>query len=221
MSKLVWDQIGERQYETGVEQAAIYPMTSSGTFGTGAAWNGLTAVTESPSGAESTALYANNKKYGELTSAEDFGGTIEAYMYPDEFAECNGEKELVAGVKIGQQTRKAFGLVYKTLIGNDVEGTKFGYKLHFVYNAKAKPSEKANNTVNDSPEAGTMSWEFTTTPVSVEGFDPAAHIVVDSTKVDAAKLKTLEEMVYGTESAESKMPMPNEIADTLGDDSQG
>lgn len=221
MSKLVWDQIGERQYETGVEQAAIYPMTSSGTFGTGAAWNGLTAVTESPSGAESTALYANNKKYGELTSAEDFGGTIEAYMYPDEFAECNGEKELVAGVKIGQQTRKAFGLVYKTLIGNDVEGTKFGYKLHFVYNAKAKPSEKANNTVNDSPEAGTMSWEFTTTPVSVEGFDPAAHIVVDSTKVDAAKLKTLEEMVYGTESAEAKMPMPNEIADTLGDDSQG
>lgn len=221
MSKLVWDQIGERQYETGVEQAAIYPMTSSGTFGTGAAWNGLTAVTESPSGAESTALYANNKKYGELTSAEDFGGTIEAYMYPDEFAECNGEKELVAGVKIGQQTRKAFGLVYKTLIGNDVEGTKFGYKLHFVYNAKAKPSEKANNTVNESPEAGTMSWEFTTTPVSVEGFDPAAHIVVDSTKVDAAKLKTLEEMVYGTESSESKMPMPNEIADTLGDDSQG
>lgn len=221
MSKLVWDQIGERQYETGVEQAAIYPMTSSGTFGTGAAWNGLTAVTESPSGAESTALYANNKKYGELTSAEDFGGTIEAYMYPDEFAECNGEKELVAGVKIGQQTRKAFGLVYKTLIGNDVEGTKFGYKLHFVYNAKAKPSEKANNTVNDSPEAGTMSWEFTTTPVSVEGFDPAAHIVVDSTKVDAAKLKTLEEMVYGTESAEAKMPMPNEIADTLGDVSQG
>lgn len=221
MSKLVWDQIGERQYETGVEQAAIYPMTSSGTFGTGAAWNGLTAVTESPSGAESTALYANNKKYGELTSAEDFGGTIEAYMYPDEFAECNGEKELVAGVKIGQQTRNAFGLVYKTLIGNDVEGTKFGYKLHFVYNAKAKPSEKANNTVNDSPEAGTMSWEFTTTPVSVEGFDPAAHIVVDSTKVNAAKLKTLEEMVYGTESGEPKMPMPNEIADTLGDDSQG
>lgn len=221
MSKLVWDQIGERLYETGVEQAAIYPMTSNGTYGAGEAWNGLTAVTESPSGAESTALYANNKKYGELTSAEDFGGTIEAYMYPDGFAECNGEKELVAGVKIGQQTRKAFGLVYKTFIGNDVEGTKHGYKLHFVYNAKAKPSEKANNTINDSPEAGTMSWEFTTTPVSVEGFDPAAHIVVDSTKVDAAKLKTLEEMVYGTESAEAKMPMPNEIADTLGDGSQG
>lgn len=215
MSKLVWDQIGQRQYETGVEQAAIYPMTSSGAFDKGAAWNGLTAVTESPSGAESTALYANNKKYGELTSAEEFGGTIEAYMYPDEFAECNGEKEMVTGVKIAQQARKAFGLVYKTLIGNDVEGTKFGYKLHFVYNAKAKPSEKANNTVNDSPEAGTMSWEFTTTPVSVEGFDPAAHIVVDSTKVDAEKLKALEAIVYGSESEEARLPMPNEIADVI------
>lgn len=215
MSKLVWDQIGQRQYETGVEQAAIYPMTSSGEFDKGAAWNGLTAVTESPSGAESTALYANNKKYGELTSAEEFGGTIEAYMYPDEFAECNGEKEMVTGVKIAQQARKAFGLVYKTLIGNDVEGTKFGYKLHFVYNAKAKPSEKANNTVNDSPEAGTMSWEFTTTPVSVEGFDAAAHVVVDSTKVDEEKLKALEAVVYGSESEEARLPMPNEIADII------
>lgn len=215
MSKLVWDQIGQRQYETGVEQGAIYPMTSSGTFDKGAAWNGLTAVTESPSGAESTALYANNKKYGELTSAEEFGGTIEAYMYPDEFAECNGEKEMVTGVKIAQQARKAFGLVYKTLIGNDVEGTKFGYKLHFVYNAKAKPSEKANNTVNESPEAGTMSWEFTTTPVSVEGFDAAAHVVVDSTKVDEEKLKALEAIVYGSESEEARLPMPNEIADII------
>lgn len=220
MSKLVWDQIGERQYETGVEQAAIYPMTTDGAFGTGAAWNGLTAVTESPSGAEATALYANNKKYGELTSAEEFGGTIEAYMYPDEFAECNGEKEMVKGVMLTQQTRKAFGLVYKTLIGNDVAGAKYGYKLHFVYNAKAKPSEKANNTVNDSPEAGTMSWEFTTTPVSIEGFDPSAHIVVKSTDVDAEKLKALEAIVYGSESEEPRLPLPDEIAGII-DGTQG
>ena len=220
MSKLIWDAVGERQYETGVEQAAIFPMAADGNYSTGEAWNGLTAVTESPSGAEATNLYANNKKYGELTSAEEFGGTIEAYMYPDGFAECNGEKELTAGVSLTQQARKAFGLVYKTLIGNDVVGTKYGYKLHFVYNAKAKPSEKANNTVNDSPEAGTMSWEFTTTPVTVEGFDPTAHVIVDSTKVDAAKLKALEEVIYGTESAEARMPLPDEIAGII-DGTQG
>lgn len=220
MSKLIWDAVGERQYETGVEQAAIFPMAADGNYSTGEAWNGLTAVTESPSGAEATALYANNKKYGELTSAEEFGGTIEAYMYPDGFAECNGEKELTTGVILSQQTRKAFGLVYKTLIGNDVVGTKFGYKLHFVYNAKAKPSEKANNTVNDSPEAGTMSWEFTTTPVTVTGFDPVAHVVVDSTKVEAEKLKALEEVIYGTESAEARLPLPDEIAGII-DGTQG
>lgn len=220
MSKLVWDQIGERCYETGVEQAAIYPMTASA-YGAGEAWNGLTAVTESPSGAEPTALWANNTKYGELTSAEEFGGTIEAYMYPDGFAECNGEKKFAKGATAGQQKRKPFGLVYKTLIGNDTEGTAYGYTLHIVYNAKVKPSEKANNTVNDSPEAGTMSWEFSTTPVEVPGMDPSAHIKIKSTdfesEEDAAKLKSLEEALYGSESAEPKMLLPNEIVEIIGD----
>lgn len=217
MSKLVWDQIGERLYETGVEQAAIYPIATNGSYGAGAAWNGLTAVTESPSGAEPTALYANDKKYVELTSAEEFGGTIEAYTYPDEFSECNGEKDLVPGVKVTQQTRKPFGLVYKSLIGNDTEGTKHGYKLHFVYGAKVSPSEKANNTVNDSPEANTMSWEFTTTPVEVAGCDPTAHLYIDSTTVDKDKLAALEAIVYGSEEAEPKLPLPDEIAAIFGE----
>ena len=215
MSKLIWDQQGERCYETGVEQAAIYPMTGT-TYGPGEAWNGLTAVTESPSGAEATALYANNKKYGELQSAEEFGGTIEAYMYPDGFAECNGEKTIAKGVTAGQQVRKPFGLVYKTLIGNDTEGTKHGYKLHIVYNAKVKPSEKANNTINESPEAGTMSWEFSTTPVNIEGFDASSHITVNSTTCDETKLKALEEQLYGSENEEAKMLMPDEIIALMG-----
>lgn len=215
MSKLVWDQTGTRLYETGVEQAAIFPMQGS-TYGAGEAWNGLTAVTESPSGAEKTALWANNKKYGELISAEEFGGTIEAYTYPDGFAECNGEKKIAQGVTAGQQTRKPFGLVYKTLIGNDTEGIKHGYKLHFVYNATVSPSEKANNTVNESPEAGTMSWEFSTTPVEVEGCDPSAHITINSTDCDEAKLKAVEDAVYGSESGEPKMLLPDEIVAIVG-----
>lgn len=221
MSKLVWDQVGERLYETGVEQGAIFPVGTGGVYGAGAAWNGLTAVTESPSGAEPTALYANNKKYAELMSAEEFGGTIEAYTYPDEFAACNGEVELVKGVKLTQQARKAFGLVYKSLIGNDTEGTKFGYKLHIVYGARVKPSEKANNTVNDSPEANTMSWEFTTTPVEVAGFEPTSHIVIDSTDVDADKLKALEAVIYGSAEAEPKLPLPDEIATIMGEKAAG
>lgn len=212
MAKLVWDQIGEKLYETGVEQAAIYPLATGNTFGAGAAWNGLTAVTESPSGAEPTALYANDKKYLELMSAEEFGGTIEAYTYPDEFAECNGEASLVPGVRLAQQARKLFCMVYKSLIGNDTEGTKYGYKLNLVYNARVSPSEKANNTVNDSPEAATMSWEFTTTPVSITGFDPTAHIVIDSTTVDKEKLAELEAILYGTEDQEPRIVMPDEIA---------
>lgn len=215
MAKLIWDQQGERCYETGVEQAAIYPMTGA-EYGAGEAWNGLTAVTESPSGAEATALYANNKKYGELLSAEEFGGTIEAYMYPDGFAACNGELTIAKGVKAGQQTRKPFGLVYKTLIGNDTEGTKHGYKLHIVYNAKVKPSEKANNTINESPEAGTMSWEFTTTPVTIEGFDATSHIVVTSTDCEPEKLKALEAKLYGSESEEAKLITPDEIITMMG-----
>lgn len=221
MSKLVWDQIGERLYETGVEQAAIYPMEGS-TYGAGAAWNGLTAVTESPSGAEPSPLYANNKKYVELMSAEEFGGTIEAYTYPTEFAECNGEKEIAKGLRFGQQARKLFGLVYKSLIGNDTEGTKYGYKLHVVYNARVSPSEKSNNTVNDSPEAATMSWSFSTTPINVEGYGATSHLIIDSTEADADKLKALEAILYGSDGAEGtggtepRLPMPDEIATLLG-----
>lgn len=210
MSKLVWDQAGERLYETGVEQAAIYPITA-GKYGVGAAWNGLTAVTESPSGAEPTALYANDKKYLELMSVEEFGGTIEAYTYPKEFAACNGEGTLAAGIKVSQQTRIPFGLVYKTLIGNDTEGTKHGYKLHIVYGARVSPSEKANNTVNDSPEAATMSWEFTTTPVEIAGFDASSHLTIDSTEIDATKLAEIEAIVYGSADAEPRLPLPDEI----------
>ena len=221
MAKLVWDQVGERLYETGVEQGAIFPVGAGGVYGAGAAWNGLISVTESPSGAEPTALYANNKKYAELMSAEEFGGTIEAYTYPDEFAACNGEVELVKGVKLTQQARKAFGLVFKSLIGNDTEGTKLGYKLHIVYGARVKPSEKANNTVNDSPEANTMSWEFTTTPVEVAGFEPTSHIVIDSTAVDADKLKALEAVIYGSAEVEPKLPLPDEIATIMGEKAAG
>ena len=215
MAKLVWDQVGERFYETGVEQAAIYPQVG-GEYPKGAAWNGLIAVTESPSGAEPSPLYANNKKYLELMSDEEFGGSIEAYTYPDEFAECDGSAEIVAGLKIRQQPRKPFGLVYKNLIGNDEEGTSFGYKLHLVYGALASPSEKSNNTVNNSPEASSMSWSFTTTPVTVDGFKPTSHLEIDSTKVDATKLTALEAVLYGSESEEARLPLPSEIAQMLG-----
>lgn len=211
MAKLVWDQVGERTYKTGVEQAAIYPMGEGGVYGQGEAWNGLTSVTESPSGAEPTALYANDKKYVELMSAEEFGGTIEAYTYPDGFAACNGQAEVVSGLKLTQQTRKPFAMVYKTLLGNDTEGTKHGYELHVVYNARVKPSETANSTVNDSPEAATMSWEFTTTPVEIEGYDPTAHIVLDSTAIDPEKLKAVEDKLYGTVEAEPTLLMPDAL----------
>lgn len=217
MAKLVWDQIGERLYETGVDRGVIYPQ-EGGAYPVGAAWNGLIGVTESPSGAEATPLYANNNKYVELISAEDFGGTIEAYTYPDEFAECDGMKELVpgSGVMVRQQTRKPFGLSYRTLIGNDTEKNAHGYKLHIVYGATASPSEKANSTVNDSPEAITMSWEFTTTPVAIEGFTNAAHIEIDSTKIEADKLAAIEAVLYGTESEEAHLPLPSELVTLLG-----
>lgn len=230
MAKLVWDKIGERLYETGVDRGVLYPQ-SSGTYPKGVAWNGLTKVSESPSGAEATALYANNRKYLNLYSAEDFGGTIEAYTYPDEFGECNGEGELVAGVSLAQQTRKPFGLAYRSIIGNDTELNKYGYKLHLVYGAMASPSEVERNTVNDSPEAATLSWEFTTTPVEVTGFEPTAHLVIDSTKVDKVKLAALETILYGTDAAsggsgtgaDPRMPLPDEVAELLGatDDTDG
>lgn len=211
MSKLVWDATGERLYETGISNGVIYPQAAGGTYPKGAAWNGLTAVTESPSGAEPTPLYADNIKYLTLMSAEEFGFTIEAYMYPDEFAACNGEGELVPGVKIGQQKRNQFGLCYKSIIGNDTEGETYGYKLHLVYGALAAPSEVSRTTVNDSPEAATMSWECSTTPVTVANFKPTSHIVIDSTEADAVKLQALLDVLYGSESEEARLPLPDEV----------
>lgn len=210
--KLVWDQTNERLYETGVKMGVVYPQATDGTYPMGVAWNGLTAVTESPSGAEATALYADDIKYLNLMSAEEFAATIEAYTYPDEFAECDGSAELAKGVAIGQQKRKAFGLCYRTVLGNDVDGIDHGYKLHIIYGAMAAPSEKAYATINDSPEAITFSWELSTTPVSVDGFKPTASITIDSTKADPTKLKALEKILYGSEEAEARLPLPNEIA---------
>lgn len=210
--KLVWDQTNERLYETGVKMGVVYPQDTDGTYPRGVAWNGLTTVTESPSGAEATALYANDIKYLNLMSAEEFAATIEAYTYPDEFAACDGSAELAKGVAIGQQKRKAFGLCYRTVLGNDVDGNDYGYKLHIIYGAMAAPSEKAYATINDSPEAITFSWELSTTPVSVDGFKPTASITIDSTKADPTNLKALEKILYGSEEVEARLPLPNEIA---------
>lgn len=218
MAKIKWDQSGERLYETGVKNGVLY-LQSEGTYPKGVAWNGLTAVTESPSGAEATALYADDMKYLNLYSAEEFGATIEAYTYPEEFAKCDGSAELTKGVVIGQQTRTAFGMCYRTVIGNDTEGEAHGYKLHIIYGAMASPSEKAYATINDSPEAITFSWEVTTTPVNVTGAKPTASIVIDSTKADAAKLQALEEILYGkdgtgdqqTGATDPRLPLPDEI----------
>lgn len=211
MSKLVWDQTEERLYETGVDRGVVYPQVA-GAYPKGAAWNGLTSVTLSPSGAEPSPLYANNHKYLTLMSVEELGGTIEAYTYPDEFAECNGEASLTTGVTLGQQKRKPFGFCFRNLIGNDTEQTAHGYKIHLVYGALAAPSEEPNTTVNDSPEAKTMSWEFSTTPVEVAGFEPTASITIDSTKVDTDKLAALELILYGSEDAEARLPLPDEVA---------
>ena len=213
MSRLVWDKTGERLYETGVKNGVLY-IPASGVYSKGVAWNGLTAVTESPSGAEATARYADDIKYLSLMSTEEFGATIEAYTYPDEFAECDGSADIADGVTIGQQTRKTFGLCYKTTIGNDVDGNGYGYKLHIIYGALASPSEKAYATINDSPEAITFSWEITTTPVNVTGAKPTASLVIDSTKADPTKLAALEDILYGKDgdgSAEPRLPLPDEI----------
>ena len=212
---LVWDETGKRFYETGVKNCALYVQDSSGAYPKGVAWNGITAITESPSGAEATPIYADDMKYLNLFSTEEFGATIEAYTYPDEFAECDGSAELTAGVMIGQQARKAFGLVYKTTLGNDVAGNDLGYKLHIIYGAKAAPSEKAYATINDSPEAITFSWELSTTPVEIKDHKPTASITIDSTKVDAEKLKALEVILFGSESADARLPLPDEILSTI------
>ena len=211
MAKLVWDQAGERLYETGVRQGVLY-IQNAGAYENGVVWNGLTAVTESPSGAEATPLYADDTKYLNLISAEEFSATIEAYTYPDEFALCDGSAALVDGVFIGQQPRKTFGLCYRTTLGNDVLNNNYGYKLHLLYGCLAAPSEKAFSTINDSPEAITFSWEVNTTPVNVTGHRPTACLTIDSTKVDAQKLKALEDILYGTEADEARMPLPDEIA---------
>lgn len=216
MAKLVWDNTGDRLYETGVKQGVLYPIGEGGTYPSGVAWNGLTAVTESPSGAEATPLYADDIKYLNLMSAEEFGATIEAYTYPDEFAQCDGSAALATGVMIGQQARKTFGLSYKTTLGNDTEGNDYGYKLHLIYGALAAPSEKSYATINDSPEAITFSWEVTTTPVNVAGFKPTASVTIDSTKADKEKLAALETILYGSESEEPRLPLPDEIATLMG-----
>lgn len=216
MAKLVWDDTGKKIFETGVDRGVVYPMGESGTYDSGEAWNGLTGVDESPSGAEATKLWANNGQYGELRSEEEFGFTINAYTYPDSFGECNGEKEMVSGVSVAQQTRKKFGFSYRSLLGNDVKGTDFGYLLHLVYGATANPSEKSRQTVNDSPEAQTMSWECTTTPVAVPDMKPTAHIIINSTKVNPTKLAELEKKLYGDESAgTATLPLPAEVKTLL------
>lgn len=210
MSKIKWDQTGERYYETGVSKGVLYPYANNA-YANGVAWNGLINVSESPEGAEATPLYADNIKYLNLMSAEEFKATIEAYTYPDEFAACNGEASLEQGVSIGQQKRSQFGLSYQTKIGNDVD-SELGYKIHLVYGALAAPSEKAYATVNDSPEAITFSWEISTTPVEVPGFKPTASLVIDSTKVDPTKLAEFEKKLYGDETNEATLPLPSEVA---------
>lgn len=215
MFKLEWDKSGERFYETGVDRGVVYPQVGAA-YPKGAAWNGLISVTKSPSGAEATPLYANNHKYANLMSTEEFAGSIEAYTYPEEFAACNGEAEVVPGLRAGQQKRTGFGLAYRNLIGNDTEGTKLGYKITLVYGCLASPSEETDTTVNDSPEAKTMSWEFTTTPVEMTGFEPTATLEIDSTKVDAEKLASFEEILYGKDDTDARLPLPDEVATHFG-----
>lgn len=211
MAKLTWDAVGKKFYETGTDRGVLFVMKDDGTYDNGVAWDGLTAVKEAPDGAEETALYANNKKYVPLTSAENFKGSIEAYTYPDEFNECDGAAELASGITIGQQGRKVFGLAYRTLVGNDVKGNDYGEKIHIVYGAKVAPSAREYATVNESPEAITLSWEFNTTPVEVDGYKPFAKITVDSRKVSAAKLKEIQDLLWGTEALESSLPSPEAL----------
>lgn len=220
MAKLVWDQTGERLYHTGVKRGVVYPQVK-GLYPAGEAWNGLVSVTESPSGAEATPLYANDQKYLEMTSLEEFGFSLEAYMYPDAFAECNGEASIATGVTVGQQTRKAFGMTYTTTVGNDEVGNDYGYIIHIVYGAKAAPSERAHTSINDSPEAETMSWECTTTPVAIDGYKAASHIAIDSTKADKTQIAALEAILYGSEDTEARLPLPAEIMTIFGKASEG
>lgn len=232
MSKLKWDEVGKRLYETGVDKGVLFPYdTANDGYGKGVAWNGLTGVTESPSGAEATALWADNIKYLNLYSAEEFGATITAYTYPEEFAVLDGSAEIADGVRIGQQSRGMFGLAYTSKLGNDTENAKHGYKIHLIYGAKASPSERAYGTINDSPEAIEFSWEVTTTPVEVTGFEPTAILTIDSTKVDATKLAAFEAILYGTDgdstaspavaATDPRLPLPDEVVTLLGSATSG
>lgn len=219
-SRIVWDKTGEKTYETGVDHGVLYPIQQDGTFANGVAWNGLSNVSQSPSGAEATAIWADNIKYLNLLSAEEFGATVEAYTYPDDFAECDGSKAVAAGVYAGQQNRKKFGLCYRTRIGNDIEGTDHGYKLHLVYNCLAAPSEKAYQTINDSPEAISFSWTVSTEPVAITkaaNIKPTATLEIDSTKVDATKLASLETILYGSTEAAARLPFPDEVIQLVGE----
>lgn len=211
MAKLTWDAVGERLYEVGTDRGVLFPTDDKGAYLEGVSWNGLTKVTEQPDGAEETVLYADNLKYLSLMSEETFKATIEAYTYPDEFNAADGSVELEKGVYVGQQRRMPFGMSYRTRIGNDVQNNDYGYKLHLIYGAKASPSEREYETVNEDPSAVTFSWEISTTPIAVEGYRPVAHFVVDSTKADATALKTLEDMLYGTEEVAAKLPTPAEF----------
>lgn len=209
--KLVWDQVGQKTYETGVKNGVLYVMDNSGAYPKGVAWNGLTKVSEKPTGAETTDLFADDAKYLSLQSAEKFEASVEAYTYPDEFSQCDGSAEIVEGVAIGQQSRKTFGMSYVTTVGNDIQNNSYGRKIHLIYGALASPSEKGYATINDSPEAITFSWELKTTPVAVTGFKPTASLVIDSTKVSKEAMKAIEDVLYGTESTEARLPLPDEV----------
>ena len=215
MARLIWDEVGQRFFETGVKNGVLYVQDNDGTYKNGVVWNGLTAVTESPSGAEETPLYADDVKYLTLRSAEEFGATVEAYTYPEEFEQCDGSASIANGVTIGQQARRAFGLCYRTSVGNDIQGQNFSYKLHLIYGCTVAPSEKSYSTINDNPEAITFSWELSTVPVPVDGFSPTASLVIDASKVDEGKMQLLEDALFGDETNEATLLLPNEIMEML------
>lgn len=215
MARLIWDEVGQRFFETGVKNGVLYVQDNDGSYKDGVVWNGLTAVTESPSGAEETPLYADDVKYLTLRSAEEFGATVEAYTYPEEFEQCDGSASIANGVTIGQQARRAFGLCYRTSVGNDIQGQNYSYKLHLIYGCTVAPSEKSYSTINDNPEAITFSWELSTVPVPVDGFSPTASLVIDASKVDEGKMQLLEDALFGNESNEAKLLLPNEIMELL------
>ena len=215
MARLIWDEVGQRFFETGVKNGVLYVQDNDGSYKNGVVWNGLTAVTESPSGAEETPLYADDVKYLTLRSAEEFGATIEAYTYPEEFEQCDGSAAIAEGITIGQQARRAFGLCYRTSVGNDIQGQNFSYKLHLIYGCTVAPSEKSYSTINDNPEAITFSWELSTVPVPVDGFSPTASLVIDASKVDEGKMQLLENALFGDDQNEAKLLLPNEIMELI------